>query len=98
MTQSRGTKTKVAIVTGASRGLGHALAAGLAGQGWRLVIDGRDAAALAAARADLPGDIAAVAGDITDPAHRAELIEVAAEIGPLGLVGHNARGPGPSPL
>src|SRR5258705_7892778 len=98
MTHSRGTKAKVAIVTGASRGLGHALAAGLAEHGWRLVIDGRDAAALATARANLPGDVAAVAGDITDPGHRAELIAVAAELGPPGLVAHNAGGLGPSPL
>ncbi|NUS10855.1 MAG: SDR family NAD(P)-dependent oxidoreductase, partial [Streptomyces sp.] len=41
----------VAIITGASRGLGRALAAGLAGRGWALVLDGRDAAALRAAAA-----------------------------------------------
>ena len=33
----------VAIVTGASRGLGEALATGLARAGWSLVVDGRDA-------------------------------------------------------
>ena len=32
----------VAIVTGASRGLGEALATGLAGAGWSVVVDGRD--------------------------------------------------------
>jgi len=90
--------TKVAIVTGASRGLGSALATGLALRGWRLVIDGRDPAALAQARVDLPGEVVAVAGDITDPAHRAELIAVAAELGPLGLLVHNAGVLGPSPL
>jgi NAD(P)-dependent dehydrogenase (short-subunit alcohol dehydrogenase family) len=90
--------TKVAIVTGASRGLGHALAAGLAEQGWRLVIDARDPVALGHARAKLPGDVAAVAGDITDASHRAELLSVAAELGPLGLVVHNAGVLGPSPL
>ena len=90
--------TKVAIVTGASRGLGRALAAGLAEQGWRLVIDGRDPVALEHARAGLPGDVAAVAGDITDVSHRAELVSVAAELGPLGLVVHNAGVLGPSPL
>src|SRR4029453_5277283 len=45
-----------------------------------------------------PGDVAAVAGDITDASHRAELISVAAELGPLGLVVHNAGVLGPSPL
>ncbi|WUH94195.1 SDR family oxidoreductase [Streptomyces sp. NBC_00433] len=43
----------VAIITGASRGLGRALAAELAGRGWRLVLDGRDAEALRAAAAGL---------------------------------------------
>ena len=39
----------VAIVTGASRGLGEALATGLARAGWSLVVDGRDPATLDAA-------------------------------------------------
>ena len=43
----------VAIVTGASRGLGQALAEGLAQEGWSLIIDGRDPVALAAAAARL---------------------------------------------
>ncbi len=47
---------------------------------------------------ELTGDVAAVAGDITDASHRAELISVAAELGPLGLVVHNAGVLGPSPL
>jgi NAD(P)-dependent dehydrogenase (short-subunit alcohol dehydrogenase family) len=89
---------QVAIVTGASRGLGRALAAGLARDGWRLVVNGRDPTALARARSELPGDVAAVAGDITDPAHRAELVTVATELGPLGLLVHNAGVLGPSPL
>ncbi len=50
-----GMTTKVAIVTGASRGLGHALAAGLAEQGWRLVIDARDPVALAARPGETTG-------------------------------------------
>jgi NAD(P)-dependent dehydrogenase (short-subunit alcohol dehydrogenase family) len=90
--------TQVAIVTGASRGLGRALATGLARSGWRLVINSRDPTALARARAELDGEVAAVAGDITDPAHRAELISVAADLGPLGLLVHNAGVLGPSPL
>ena len=87
----------VAIVTGGSRGLGRALAEGLAGAGWRLVIDGRDPAALAEARWGLPADAVALAGDITDPAHRATLLEAAADLGPLGLVVNNAGILGPSP-
>ena len=66
----------VAIVTGASRGLGAALARGLADAGWRLVIDARGAADLeqvAASLAELT-DVIAIPGDINDAAHRAELV------------------------
>ena len=84
-------------MTGASRGLGRALADGLARDGWQLVIDGRDPDALAAARGELPGDVVAVAGDIGDPDHRDELITTAAELGPLELLVHNAGILGPSP-
>ena len=72
---------KKALVTGASRGLGRALAAGLAAAGYALVIDARDGAALAAAPASVIRDAAPgptsppLAGDVTDPAHRAALRE-----------------------
>ena len=62
-----------AIVTGASRGLGLALARALAGRGWRLVVDARGrATALERARPRLPrAEVVALAGDVADPAHRA---------------------------
>jgi NAD(P)-dependent dehydrogenase (short-subunit alcohol dehydrogenase family) len=87
-----------AIVTGASRGLGLALARALAERGWRLAIDARGAAPLEAAREQLAGltDIASVVGDVTDEAHRQEL--VAAAGGPIDLVVNNASVLGPSPL
>jgi NAD(P)-dependent dehydrogenase (short-subunit alcohol dehydrogenase family) len=92
------TATKpVAIVTGGSRGLGRALAHGLADAGWRLVIDGRDPATLAHTRRWLPADAVAIAGDITSPAHRVELVTAAADLGPLTLVVNNAGILGPSP-
>jgi len=87
----------VAIVTGGSLGLGRALAQGLASSGWRVVIDGRDPAALAEARSGLPADAVAIAGDITSPDHRAELVAAAADAGPLALVVNNAGILGPSP-
>jgi len=85
----------VAIITGASRGLGHALAAGLAGAGWDLVVDARDARALAAA--DLGPRAVALAGDVTDPGHRAALLAAADERGGVDLLVNNAGILGPSP-
>jgi NAD(P)-dependent dehydrogenase (short-subunit alcohol dehydrogenase family) len=90
--------TRTALITGASRGLGRALAIALSDRGWRLVVDGRDAARLAAAVADLahPDRVTAVPGDVSDPRHRAALAEA---VGPrLDLLVNNASELGPSPL
>jgi NAD(P)-dependent dehydrogenase (short-subunit alcohol dehydrogenase family) len=82
------------IVTGASRGLGLALARALAERGWQLVVDARDAAALERATAGLAG-VTAVPGDLADPAHRQALLDAAGE--PIDLVVNNASLLGPSP-
>jgi NAD(P)-dependent dehydrogenase (short-subunit alcohol dehydrogenase family) len=90
--------TSTALLTGASRGLGHALAAALVDRGWRLVVDGRDADRLAAAVAGLPRPdlVTAVPGDVTDAAHR---VALAAAVGDrLDLLVNNASDLGPSPL
>ena len=84
----------VGIVTGASRGLGLALARVLAEQGWRLVVDARGAEALGEATAGLPG-VTAIAGDVTDAEHRRALVDAAGE--PIDLVVNNASVLGPSP-
>jgi short-subunit dehydrogenase len=95
------TSAHLAIVTGASRGLGRALAAGLAASGYSLIIDARDGAALDAAAAELArmhGRVTAIAGDIADPAHRASLAAAAAEQGGASLLVNNAGTLGVSPL
>src|SRR4051812_27137680 len=97
LSPSRGTivEHRTAIVTGGSRGLGLALVRALAAGGWRVVTDGRDAAALHAATAGISG-VVAVPGDITDAGHRAALVAAAGER--IDLVVNSAGGLGPSPL
>jgi NAD(P)-dependent dehydrogenase (short-subunit alcohol dehydrogenase family) len=89
----------VALITGASRGLGLALAERLAGRGWNLVIDARGAQALQAAtdRLSAVTTVRAVPGDVADPRHRADLIEAAAELGRLDALVNNASLLGQSP-
>ena len=76
------TTTNNAIITGASTGLGHALARALADRGYSLTIDARHAHPLEVARRAMAatglGRVTAVAGDVTDPEHRAALIQTAA--------------------
>jgi NAD(P)-dependent dehydrogenase (short-subunit alcohol dehydrogenase family) len=90
---------KVALVTGASRGLGLALARALAVRGYGLVIDAREPVALAAAAAELAESttVRAVAGDVADPVHRERLVAAARELGGLDLLVNNASVLGPSP-
>jgi NAD(P)-dependent dehydrogenase (short-subunit alcohol dehydrogenase family) len=87
-----------AIITGASRGLGLALAQALAERGWRLVVDARDGAALEACVAPLRrlAEVVAVAGDVADARHRTAL--VAAAGARIDLLVNNASALGPSPL
>jgi NAD(P)-dependent dehydrogenase (short-subunit alcohol dehydrogenase family) len=90
--------TRTALVTGASRGLGLALATALDATGWHLVLDARDGDRLATAVAGLPVPdlVTALAGDVADPAHRAAL--AAAVPAQLDLLVLNASELGPSPL
>jgi len=84
----------VGIVTGASRGLGLALARALDERGWRLVVDARGGEALAQATAGLR-QVTAIAGDVADLEHRRALVEAAGE--GIDLVVNNAGLLGPSP-
>jgi NAD(P)-dependent dehydrogenase (short-subunit alcohol dehydrogenase family) len=86
-----------ALITGASRGLGRALARSLAADGWRLVLDARTAADLEAVAAALaPAEVVARTGDVTDAGHRRELTAAAGDR--LDLLVLNASTLGPSPL
>ena len=92
-------QSRNALITGASRGLGLALARQLTQQGWNLIIDARGADALEAARVELSSttSVIAIPGDVTDPAHRRLLVEAAQKLGPLDLLVNNASILGPSP-
>lgn len=95
---------QVAIVTGASKGLGRSLAKALAIEGWSLVIDARGIPDLEAAsdeirvRAIDGASVVAIAGDIASESHRCELVAAARRLGGLDLLVNNASTLGVSPL
>ncbi len=95
-----GSKERTALITGASRGLGLALARGLAARGWNLIITARDEDRLRSVRDELATrtHVAAIAGDVADPAHRSALAVLARGHSGLDAVINNASDLGPSPL
>ncbi len=89
----------VALVTGASLGLGRALTTELVQRGWSVVVDGRRAEILDELVRELaPGSVVVVPGDVTDATHRTELLAAVQRHGRLDLLVNNASSLGPSPM
>lgn len=87
-------RDKVALVTGSSRGIGRALATGLAEAGARVVLNGRDADALSRTRDEVAeatgADVRADAFDVTDSAQvAAAAVRIESEVGPVEIVVNN---------
>ena len=89
----------VAVITGASRGLGFALSRELAEQGWDLIVDARDGEALERAmlRLGRRDGVIAIPGDVTEPAHREAIARAARRTGGVDLLVNNASTLGPTP-
>jgi NAD(P)-dependent dehydrogenase (short-subunit alcohol dehydrogenase family) len=89
-----------AVITGASAGLGRALAVELAKQNWTLTLDARRPEPLQRVADELAAltEVRAVPGDVADPAHRTALVAAAAQQGPVDLLVNNASELGGSPL
>lgn len=85
---------RTALVTGGTAGLGLALTRGLTSAGWTVVTDGRHPERAEA----LPDGVRFLAGDITDPDHRAELVATVTDLGRLDLLVNNASTLGPLPM
>ena len=90
---------KVAMVTGASRGFGLAVARSLSVLGWSLIIDAREEGTLEEARQELAlsATTVAISGDVSSPHHRHDLTAAARQLGGLDLLVNNASVLGPSP-
>jgi NAD(P)-dependent dehydrogenase (short-subunit alcohol dehydrogenase family) len=90
-----------AIVTGASRGFGRALANSLAVDGWNLVVDARGSHELGEVQAELASlgvEVCAIPGDVSSAEHRAALLGSAFDLGSLDLLVNNASTLGTTPL
>lgn len=94
-------RRRVAVVTGASRGLGAVVARFLAGAGFDLALVARDPTPLAELSREVRtfgGTVAELAGDVSDPEHRARVGAAVDRFGGLDLLVNNASELGPSPL
>jgi 3-oxoacyl-[acyl-carrier protein] reductase len=88
-----GIEGRVAVVTGASRGIGRGVAQALADAGCRLVLTARGPDALGAAAEALPGEVVTVAGDVVEPAVTDSITRAAIDRwGHIDIVVNNAGG------
>jgi len=88
----------VALITGASRGFGRAVALDLADRGWTLVLTARGAADLHRVAVETGPGHTVLVGDVTDPEHREGVVAAVRWHGRLDLLLNNASALGPSPL
>ncbi len=92
---------RVALITGASRGLGYTVAEFLARQRWTLILTARHERPLldAVKRLEATGaSISSVPGDVTQDRHRRDLVAAVRRIGRLDLLLNNASELGASPF
>ncbi len=96
---AKNAKERSALITGASRGLGLALARGLAARSWNLILTARDPGRLRSVRDELAAitHVAALPGDVTDPGHRNQLAVLARGHTGIDALINNAGILGPSP-
>ncbi|MEA2461600.1 MAG: hypothetical protein QOH90_1777 [Actinomycetota bacterium] len=87
----------VGLITGASKGLGRALATHLAASGWDLVIDARHATPLFAVAEELGPAVTALAGNVADENHRTAVADAIEALGGIDLLVNNASTLGPLP-
>ncbi len=86
---------KIALITGASKGLGYTLAKFL--DGYHVIVTARGEKNLLAAVREL-SHVTAIQGDVSDPAHRQQLVDVVQKLGRLDLLINNASTLGPVPM
>ena len=100
-TPARTPSTRVALITGASRGLGLAVAHAFAERGLDLILTARGETALRQAADELGATtrVVALAGDISDPEHDRRLVEAGLHaFGHIDILINNASELGPSPM
>lgn len=94
-----GLQGRAAVVTGASRGIGRAVARALAAEGCRVLLCARDADALAAVATGLDGAGVPFPVDVTDPAAAGAVVRACRDaFGRLDIVVNNAGTATPKPL